>query len=262
MNKLIKTLLLSATFFSFLNADFIRIEAGAGLWIAQPTGSLKGDQDADESLNDNFDLAGEADIDKENNYYAWAYVKHFLPVVPNARMEYSTTSFSSTLSSDIKFDGKTYQSGSDKFSLSLTQLDTIAYYNLLDNTLWITADVGFGIKATQGYIGFESETLGNKEESLDATIPILYGRARVELPFSGWSVDGSLKMFKYGDSSIHDAQLKVEYKIVETILDLGVEFGYREQNFNIQEDLGTITGIDISSDFTLGGYFAGVQVKF
>ena len=259
MRRLLKILFVGIQGLSYANADFIRVEVGSGIWLVEPTGSLKGNGEA---LDSEFDVATQAKIDKESDVYAWANFKHFLPIIPNFRLEYATTSYTSVIGANIKFDDREFKANVDSFSLDLNGLDFIAYYNLLDNTFWTTIDVGLDLKILDGYARFTSPFQEMKEEKLSGGLPLAFVRTRIELPFTGLSVDGSLKYLSFGDSGFYDAQIKLEYKIVESILDLGIEFGYREQNIKIGEDFGSLTGIDMQTDLTLGGFFAGVQVKF
>ena len=83
-----KLILLAVLFASSLQADFVRVWMGGN-------------------------------ISPSTDYHLWAFGKHFLPVLPNVRIEHTQK------------DG-------------LTNTEVFPYYNFLDNLAWITLDFGLG----------------------------------------------------------------------------------------------------------------------
>lgn len=205
------------------SADFLRLEGGVGLFQAAPGGHIEDKNGEDSSLED-------AGIGTESDLYAWAYLKHPVPIIPNARVEY--------LALNHKPDG-----GGD---FDVKEVDGILYYNLLDNLLFVTVDLGVDMK----YV----ETTGSQMGKA-TTLGLLYGRARVE-PTDWLGIEAIVTATDYQDNSGYDARLKVDYTMTFVpVIQPGLELGYRIHK--LQYKLGSF--ID-KAEYT--GAYAGVMVRF
>ena len=89
----------------------------------------------------------------------------------------------------------------------MQQFDIIPYYNILDNTAWITIDVGLDIKVIQADIDVKAldDSTGNMfansiataansvftgySDSVTAPIPLLYLRGRIEIPTTEFAIE-------------------------------------------------------------------------
>lgn len=211
-------------FLSFsASADFLRLEGGVGVFRAAPGGHIEDKNGGDISLED-------AGIGTENDLYAWVYLKHPVPIIPNARLEY--------LALNHKPDG-----GGD---FDVKEVDGILYYNLLDNLLFVTVDIGADVK----YV----ETIGSQMGKA-TTLGLLYGRARVE-PTDWLGIEAILTATDYQDNSGYDARLKVDYTMTFVpVIQPGLEVGYRIHK--LQYKLGDV--ID-KAEYT--GVYAGLMVRF
>jgi len=141
----------------------------------------------------------------------------------------------------------------------MKQYDIIPYYNLLDNTAWITLDLGLDIKVIDisydvdplipfvGYSG--SETLA---------IPLLYVRTRVEIPATDIGLEADVKYVTTGDSTVYDIRAKVDYTLdFIPLIQPAIEIGYRIQKMDIDE-----SGVDFKIDLEFSGVYAGVMLRF
>ena len=248
-------LLTSSLLLSQLNADFVRVEMGGGVWDYKPSGTG--------SYSDSTGATGKykSDEKKSSDAYVWMLIKHPVPLVPNLRLEYC----------DVKDEGLVNGRFKDFDTLGATttahyelkQYDIIPYYNLLDNLMWTTVDVGIDIKVVDASYtanGVEILSLGSVGDYHDTdtlVIPLAYARGRVEVPGTGLGLEADGKYVTYDGSTVYDFRAKVDYTFDFNVIQPGVELGYRVQKFDIKtDDDKTKMNIDFS------GFYAGVMLRF
>ncbi len=203
-----------------LMADLFKVEAGAGVWINTATG--------EKTYRSHGVPIVSTSLENENtNPYVWAYIKQPIPLIPNLRLEYTE------LSSD-------YAAGD---TLDITQYDIIPYYNLLDNTAWITLDLGLDIKMME--ISTEPDNLA---------LILLYTRVRVEIPGTNFGFETDAKF----DGEIYDIRAKIDYTLnFIPLIQPAVEVGYRVQKLDM--DYSDLDGI-INLEFS--GLYVGAMLRF
>jgi len=256
MKKIISSLAIATTLVSSAYADFLRVEAGAGVWSQTPSGYVER-TDGDGAL----ELKGSytSNENSSSEFYLWALFKHPIPIIPNIRAEYVTLEDDGTLGVDTTVGG--IPASGAKATLSTTQLDFIPYYNILDNTMWITLDLGIDLKytTTDADVGLDLPIVGYKTIYSDSDsfwLPLLYVRGRVEVPGTGLGVESDVKYITDGDSTVYDIRAKVDYTFgVSEALDLGLELGYRTQKYDI------IDGKD-KAYLTYDGVYFGAMLRF
>lgn len=232
MKKLLATLACGFALASTLNADFVRAEIGAGMWISSATG------------NPDKGAATQTKADEKENAqpYVWAFVKHPVPIVPNLRLEYVNVKSGTLNAANV----------STNVDISYTQFDVIPYYNLLDNTFWITLDIGLDLKSISAK---EDATLTNTTDSL--VLPLGYARARVQIPATGFGVEADVKYISFDDNTVYDARGKVDYTFnFIPFVQPAIEVGYRVQKFETKELLGKKMSLDFA------GVYAGLFLRF
>ncbi len=237
-------------------ADFLRIEAGAGIWQSEPSGTItykvSGSSD---TLNASDDLG----YQKENISYLWLNVKHPVPVLPNFRFEYAGPAFEGTSEKTISWKGINY--GANTYSkLEIKQTDLVLYYNLLDNTFWATLDLGMDIKLIDfSYeLSDPSNILPAYSDSASLPIPMLYARTRAQIPTTNIGLEADIKFIGYGNTQLYDFRAKVDYTFDSVpVIQPAIELGYRTQKFKIDED-----GEDTKIDFEFSGIYGGVMLRF
>ena len=264
MQKILKTIIGGAILASTLSADIARVEMGVGVWAQTPVGSLKTTDNSNIlSLDGTYTTA-------ENNsaeMYAWVIVKHPIPVIPNLRLEYvsisdeglfiATPTNANPIVSPLPINSVPYSNS----TINMTQFDIIPYYNFLDNTGWITVDLGLDIKVIQADIDIKAvnESWGispayTSSESIP--IPLLYLRGRVQIPATEFGIESDIKFISDGDSTFYDIRAKVDYTFdITPIIQPAIEVGYRTQSYDINSD-DTIGVIEYS------GVYAGVMLRF
>jgi len=253
MNKVLSGLFLAGLLGTVAQADVVRVEAGGGMWNQSISGDIqyKGDPAfTTDTLN----------YGSESKPYLWAFIKHPVPILPNLRLEYTAVEFEGTSTQSFDYKGQTF-SASAQSALTMDQLDAILYYNILDNTAWITVDLGLDIKSMSGK--FKATDGTNKvDESENLVIPMLYARGRVEVPGTGLGVEAEGKYIGYKSSKVLDASIKVDYTLIDMIpfVDLGIEAGYRVQTINL--DATDVSSLDTSLNLDVDGPFVGIVGRF
>ncbi len=254
MKKIVTAAVMSAIMTLSAQADFIRVEAGGGVWNNELSGTAQYDGQAA------FDAStlGYAD---ESKGYLWMFIKHPIPLIPNLRLEYTDVGYSGTSTKGFGWDGNLYGAGS-KSSTDLSQIDAILYYNILDNLGWVTLDLGLDVKYIDASITGESADGTNSfDNSETIVLPLGYVRARFEIPMTDIGIEGDAKYIAYGDSSLLDYRIKADYTLVNVLpFDVGLEVGYRFQNLDL--DSGDIGSLNSTLDLEIDGFFAGAVLRF
>jgi len=255
MNKLLSTAVVSALLATAANADLMRIEGAIGAWQSDPSGTIQ------YNANPKFDVVDNAGFDSSSNMYAWIYLKHPIPIIPNLRLEYADPTFDGKVAS-LTWDGKEYASVNN--TLSLTQYDAVLYYNILDNTFWSTIDLGLDIKFIDGNYKLNANVVGTAapavNEDFDIVMPLAYARARLQIPVTNIGIEAIARGMSYSDNTVIDAQIKIDYTMdFIPVVQPGLELGYRYQQVTL--DSGSI-GLNASIDTTFSGVYGGIMVRF
>jgi outer membrane protein len=229
-----------------LSADFLRVEGGVGAWMAEPAGQMNYNSTTKADLADNFGYETSA------NMYAWVYFKHFIPIVPNVRLEYTGLGYEGT-SKNLIFNKNTLPDGTST-TTNLTELDGILYYNILDNTAWMTVDLGLDIKS----INFKYQDNTSSDLSETVTLPLAYLRLRVEIPATNIGLEADAKYISTGSSTVSDIRAKVDYTLdFIPVIQPGLEIGYRIHQIKLDE-----SDFDLKADMDFSGAYLGLMVRF
>lgn len=241
MKKILISSLLAASLATSINADFIGFEAGAAFWNASATG------DVQYKSGTKFDLADNLGLDDNTGAnFLWAVVEHPVPIIPNLKIEKSSFSVDSKTLSAGSFAGTSNVAVGQKSELILDQTDFKIYYELLDN--WVNIDAGINIKVIDG-----SVTLGSTTEDISASIPMLYAKGKIQLPFSGFALEADVSTISFSGSSFTDAKAAILY---ETSYGLGATIGYKKESLNL-DDIS-----DYNAEISISGMYAGVFYHF
>lgn len=226
--------------------DFFKIQAGGGYFGSKASGKVRYNGTQKFDVEDDFGLD-----DKSNDFYVWAMVKHPFPIIPNVRVESVKYSSDGKAQKTVTWGGNTY-TASAKTEFELRQTDLIAYYNILNSFFWVTLDAGIDARIFRGKF-----VVGDKKASADFVLPLGFARARVDIPGTGLGIEANVKYVSYDHSSIKDMSIKADYLFGLGVFDVGVEAGYKMQNFSLDTDL-----VDVSGDMDIDGVFVGFVVKF
>lgn len=250
MKIFLSIVVFSTLFASYAAADFTRVEMGTGVWIQEPKGEASyTDGGAD-------GIYTSAKDDNAQNY-VWLMIKHPLPMLPNLRVEY--VSIEDRGNASGRFEDFDIGAATTTLSYDMKQYDIIPYYNILDNTAWTTLDLGLDIKIVD--VSYSAAPVGifsGYGDDVVFALPLLYARARVEVPASDIAFEADIKYITTGDSTAYDIRAKVDYTVdIFPVVQPALEIGYRLQKLDIDE-----SGVDAKLDIDYGGFYAGIMLRF
>ena len=250
MKKIITILSLSALISSSLLADLARLEMGVGSWLNTASG--------EKTYTDNGANGVDTSLEEENsNLYIWTLIKHPIPIIPNLRLEYTNVSTKGVANGTFE----DFTASNSPTQLEMLQYDIIPYYNLLDNTAWMTLDVGLDIKVMD--ISYKAENVStllstSYSETNNFVLPLLYTRARVEIPGTNIGLETDVKFVSYNSSKVYDIRAKVDYTLeFIPVIQPAIEIGYRTQKYDIDD-----SDIDGKLNLDFSGFYAGAVIRF
>ncbi len=254
MKKILTTITAMTILSSSLMADFTRLELGAGAWSQSSSGDL--------SYTDSHGATGsdKSKEDSKTQAYLWVLLKHPVPILPNLRLEY--TSIENNGLATGSFKEFTAPSNSQT-TLSVKEFDIIPYYNILDNTSWISIDLGLDLKVTDAK--YEADAVevdgvvSNYSDSQTLAIPLLYLRARVEIPATEIGLESDIKYVSYSSNTVYDVRAKIDYTFDLSLpVQPAIELGYRIQKIKLDDD----SSGDANADLEFSGVYAGLMLRF
>ncbi len=248
MKKILLSAIAALALGTSAQADFLGAEVGYAAWSPSLSGSIKGKEvgDLDLNLKDSLGYGN-----NERNSFAWVYFDHFIPLVPNIKIQQTKYTDSASKTTSVTYDAHSY-TGSVASSLTLDQTDFIAYYRILDN--WVNLDLGLNVKYINGNISISDSTATvNTNKDFKAYVPMAYAKARFDLPFTGLSIEADGSYIGYSGSKFTDMKAGIVY---ETSFGLGITAGYRALNLTLDDIDSTNTNIDIK------GAYAGLFYHF
>ncbi|WP_226647952.1 TIGR04219 family outer membrane beta-barrel protein [Microbulbifer variabilis] len=218
-------------------------DATLGAWLPNYDGNIG---------KDDYNL-DKLSLSEDHITFIQVALEHPIPLVPNIMLAHSNigTDGSAELQSTVTFDDVTFQSGTTiNTDLDLTHTDATFYYEILDN--WVNLDLGLTARRYDGEFTAISE---DRTETIQLTgyLPMAYGMARFDLPFSGWSVIAQGNGTAYRGDTLTDFTAKVRWDFVPAV-DLAIEAGYRVMNLDLDElD-------DLQSDVEIKGPYIGLNL--
>ena len=253
MKKIISSIVAVFALTTAANADFARVELGVGGWNQKPTGTIKY---TDESKTGLYT----SDEKEKTSAYAWMLIKHPIPIIPNLRLEYASVEDAGHAQGSFKDFNTT---GETTGSFELNQYDVIAYYNILDNTAWLTVDLGVDIKVLDANFKANEVTIygvgtGDYTDDISLAAPMGYARVRVEIPATNIGLESDVKYVTYSGSTLSDIRVKVDYTLdFIPVVQPAVEIGYRAQNYELETD-----DDKTKTDLKFSGVYGGLMVRF
>ena len=194
------------------------------------------------------------------SYYA--ALEHPIPLVPNIKLKYTELELNgyATLDDTFEFGDVAFTTGTTASTISdLSHIDYILYYEIFDNDL-VSIDLGVNAKQFDGDIVVTGTSNGQATtETVDFSgfVPLVYGRAEVGLPLTGFSVFFEGSLLAIDDSKVQDYQAGIAWALLDNLaVDLDIKAGYRQMTLELDDIDDLYTNIDAS------GPFAGVQIHF
>jgi outer membrane protein len=254
MNKLLSLLFTGALLSAGASADAFRMEAGGGAWMQKPSGSA--------SYTTSTDYGADTSTEKEKTLgYAWVYLKHPIPILPNLRLEYSSQDYKGNVDVTVSAGGFTENTTSTS-KLTANNYDAILYYNLLDNTLWTTLDLGLDVKVIDYKYDVAPTTTPLPYEGYSKSgtlvVPLAYLRARFQIPATGLGIEGIGSYITYSDVTVYDARIKADWTFESVpVVQPGIEVGYRIQKIKYDQN-----DKELNADVDFSGVYVGGMLRF
>lgn len=232
-------------------------QVGAGAWMAKTSGTIAYDAG-------NINLENDLGLNDSSNGYFYADINHFVPIIPNIRIERQELKTNATKTANVTFGNETF-SGSTKSDIDLTQNDLILYWgipglNILSAGI-LNVDFGINIKQYDGSITL-SDVNSTKVESvdLDFIVPMGYLAAQIKPPFIPATISASTKMISYDGSELSDSMImaSIDLPIPFPLIDFRLDVGYKIQKLDISKDLSD----DVNGNITNKGMMLGLSAKF
>jgi outer membrane protein len=223
------------------------VYAGASMWSQAYSGGIEFANQGE------IDMEQDLGFDEENASYLYVAVEHMLPMVPNIKLQRTemSTDANSTLTRDITFEGQTFTANQDISSaLDLSHTDATFYYEILDN--WVSLDVGMSIRVFDGEVSVASgDGSIQADQSISAPLPMLYGKAQFDLPFTGFSLGAEANYLMVSGNGVSDILVRAAY---ESPFRVGAELGYRTFTFKL-DDID-----DLYGELTVEGPYLAVTL--
>lgn len=243
--KRISIALILAAASSAAHADFIGLYLGGGSWKSDFEGNIIANVGLDTDLN----------VDGTNATYFYAALEHPIPLVPNIRFDHTSIddTGTGTLTGGLSFGGQFFPVNTVVDTLvDVTHTDLTLYYELIDTGF--DFDVGLTGRTYDGEIAMAGGGL-IAQSDLEGTIPMLYVRAKVGLPFTGTYIDGNLRTL---GSRHSDYNVGIGWETENFILpEVGIQAGYRNMKIDLDQD-----DIDVNVDTTFDGFYITLNAHF
>ena len=239
MKKFTLPLIVALSSFSAqVSADALGLYIGGGVWDHDPSGSF-----STTAVTDiNIDMESNLDYSGEKDSYVYLAFEHFVPIVPNVRLERASMGHTG-IASGVDFNGQTALSGPSEINLDTT--DVILYWRLLDN--WVNFDLGITARKLDADFTIDTETV-----SVSETIPMLYVAAQFDLPLTGLSIGGDINMISYSNNKYQDVRLRALYEVGV----VGFELGLKSTTIELK-DVDTV-----NADLEFKGVMVGAFLHF
>ena len=223
-------------------ADVIGGELNLGFYNHAPSGYAQ-------YQGDKIDLGKDLKWENQGDIFIKAYLEHPIPILPNIKLGYTSFghSGSGSVDSSFKFGGQQFSINSDiDTSFDLEMYDLTLYYEILDN--WLNLDVGVNVKYMDGKITVQgsnliTKQLINESSEFQVPIPMLYAKARFDVPATDISLQAEGNYISYDGNTLYDAEVGLRYTF---LLGLGLEAGYKTMKLKLND----VDDLSMDSDFS------------
>ena len=223
------------------------IYAGAGTWQQEYGGDVT-------SGLSSVSVEDDLGVDDDSNMVLYVALEHGVPVLPNIRAQHFSmeTDGNNVLSRTIEFNGEVFSvADSVATTVDLTQSDAVFYYEVLDNV--VSLDLGIAVSLIEGRIEVAS-LADSAEAEFDEVVPMVYAKARADLPLTGFWVGIEGQGLSYDDNSLLEINAQIAW---ESDIGLGIEAGWR----SVDIELDTFDDVD-SAEIDVSGPYAAINYHF
>ncbi len=269
MKNLFKTIALSTALATTASAiPLIDGGVGIGQWaMDQPTGTIQASIEGTPLID--LDLANTAGFSSTSTTYAFAYIEHPIPIIPQVRLEYMDPTFDGNIG-QLVYDGTTYASVDN--ALNLKQFDAVFYYDVfgylptsLIPFIDLKFDIGLGAKVIDGSYDLTATGVDIPSVAVSMFMPYAYLNPRVEA--FGLGLDVIYKYLGSGglyNSGMTELSVSLDYKLdFIPFFSPGIEVGYKTQDILLDSSdlgFGSDTSLNLETGFT--GIYYGLILEF
>ena len=235
-------------------ADLVGVRAGGGLWNYDPQGSIELDGNA-------ADLEEDLGLESEMDTTYWIDFDT-PPLIPGiqARFNRLKVTGATGVGDTFDFGGTSFTAGTTVNSaIDLDHYDVTVYYGL--PIPFVNLDLGLNAKIFDGTVEVSEETVGREQRDVTGGMPMVYGRARVDVPQTNFFATGEGMGFAFDTNRIWDYEIKAGYEIKLGFIanaTLGASVGYRNMGL-LLEDIGPVR-TDVEVDGVTAGVYLGVGI--
>lgn len=236
-----KQITFALLFSGLLYADTIGGEVSLGLFNHSSEGTTRYQALHSVDVVDTLAYGDSQDI------FLQAYIEHPFPFLPNVKLSYNPLSHNdTTIVSNFSWGDIGNYDGRIESSLSMDYADATFYYELLDN--WVEIDTGLTFRYLNGTMSVAS-THRQDSVSYSTFFPLLYGKARFNIPSTNVSLQAEANILSLSSTSSYDYALSARYTLE---FGLGLEAGYKL--FHIDSD-------DLENGFHIDTSFSGIYAS-
>ena len=248
--RILLTALRSGFLFCLLFSQVVKADAlGLFFGVSGWTADMSGDVQSGPSPVDVEDDLG---FDTETLTQAYLAFEHFVPLIPNIRLQYTDLDFEGNAVLNKRFDGIDF-SGDVSTEFNMSQTDLIAYWRLLDNV--VNLDIGLQVSLVEGDFSIQQadQSANDSSTSADEYIPMGYLSAGIDLPLTGLSVNAG---FSGGGNFDSHRYTDIRASLIYELDFIGAEIGWRKLDL----DLDDVS--DVDADLSVSGPYIGVSLQF
>jgi outer membrane protein len=225
-------------------ADFLGLSVGGGVWNTSPEGGFR--RAGDPSL---VDVKDNLLWDTESRGYVTASFEHFVPLLPNIRVNIMSLDNSGNGNSSFTFHGDTYTGVIDN-KMTVEQSDLLLYWELLDNI--VSLDFGIDARALNIDYSIRDNNGHSISDTASQVVPMLYLMVGAS-PWFGIQLSAEAYYISAAGNELSDYSAKISYT---TDYLVGFEAGYRSEKI-VLDDVD-----NFFANMTFKGPFLGAYLKF
>jgi outer membrane protein len=228
------------------SADIAGLSAGIGTWQSSPAGTMG---------STNISLDSTLNLDKENGNYVFLALEHPIPLLPNIRLAHTDLQWAGQglVTAGTSLDEVVFPvDQAVDVDLDLSHSDITFYYEILDNI--IDLDVGLTARLFDGQASLVG-SLQQERVDVEAVIPMIYGKAGIDMPFTGLTASLGGNWINVNEFRLIDWSAEVNYDFsIAPTLEAGLSIGYRSMLIDIDDR------DELQTDAEFDGLFIGLRL--
>ncbi len=254
------------------------------------------DKTAREQRDQDIPTFSDRGFEEDNHNTGWIAFEHPIPFIPNLRLAYTALSSAYTSPGDISVDKATnievngvqvtFDAGQPiDTDMTFDVIDGTLYWELLDNVA--SLDLGITVRSMDGeFTESIDETIlpivpqgtcstptrvsvsgiltvdgctrppQTSITPIDIILPMLYGKVRFDLPFSGLYTAMTAQGISFDGNTMTDIDIEFGYLFNFTVMEAGFSVGYRRAELKSKDLEG------LFADASIDGFHTSLDIHF